>query len=47
MAVPPATIYVVYLPYLPLTERIVVGDWELIPQKDSEMQTPLIAARLS
>lgn len=31
---PPATVYVVYLPYLPLTDRIVVGDWELIPQQD-------------
>lgn len=29
----PATVYVIYLPYLPLTERVVVGDWELIPQQ--------------
>jgi hypothetical protein len=34
MAVPPATVYVVYLPYLPLTDRVVVGGWELIPQQD-------------
>jgi hypothetical protein len=34
MVVPPTTVYVVYVPYLPLTDRIVVGDWELIPQKD-------------
>lgn len=33
-AMPPATVYVVYLPYLPLAERIVVGNWKLIPQKD-------------
>jgi hypothetical protein len=31
---PPSIVYVVYAPYLPLRERIVVGDWELIPQRD-------------
>jgi hypothetical protein len=28
----PETIDVVYLPYLPLRERVVVGEWELIPR---------------
>ena len=28
----PETIYVVYLPYLPLVLRGTVGDWELIPR---------------
>lgn len=28
----PETIYVVYLPYLPLVERMGVGDWEAIPR---------------
>jgi hypothetical protein len=28
----PETIYVVYLPYLPLVRRATVGDWELIPR---------------
>lgn len=26
------TIYVVYLPYLPLVERMTVGEWEAIPR---------------
>lgn len=30
----PETIYVVYLPYLPLVERATIGDWELIPRAD-------------
>jgi hypothetical protein len=34
MPVPPATVYVVYVPYVPLTERITVGGWELIPQRE-------------
>jgi hypothetical protein len=25
---------VIYLPYIPLAERVVVGDWELIPGSD-------------
>jgi hypothetical protein len=29
---PRETIDVVYLPYLPLRDRIIVGDWELIPR---------------
>jgi hypothetical protein len=28
------TVDVVYLPYLPLRERIIVGDWELIPRDE-------------
>ena len=28
----PETIYVVYLPYLPLAERLAVGFWEAIPR---------------
>lgn len=30
----PETIYVVYLPYLPLGKRMDVGDWELVPRGD-------------
>lgn len=30
----PVTIYVVYLPYLPLAECASLGDWELIPRED-------------
>jgi hypothetical protein len=37
MADAPGHVDVVYLPYLPLTGRTVVGDWELIPR--SELQT--------
>jgi hypothetical protein len=37
MADAPGHVDVVYLPYLPLRERTVVGDWELIPR--SELQT--------
>jgi len=40
-AVPPATAYVVYAPYLPLKERVVVGDWELIPQRDLQARDAL------
>ena len=29
---PPENVYVVYAPYLPLSERVVVGAWELIPK---------------
>lgn len=38
---PPSTVYVVYAPYLPLRERIVVGDWELIPQRDLQEEDAL------
>ena len=34
LLVSPTTVYVVYVPYLPLTDRIVVGEWELIPRQD-------------
>jgi hypothetical protein len=30
----PETVYVVYLPYLPIAERMGVGDWETIPRSD-------------
>lgn len=30
----PEKVYVVYAPYLPLSERVVVGAWELIPKAD-------------
>jgi hypothetical protein len=30
----PGSVDVVYLPYLPLRERVTVGDWELIPRAD-------------
>jgi hypothetical protein len=33
-AAEPATVYVVYLPYLPLGERMDVGDWELVPRDE-------------
>lgn len=31
---PPEKVYVVYAPYLPLNERVLVGPWELIPKAD-------------
>lgn len=31
---PPEKVYVVYAPYLPLSERVLVGTWELIPKAD-------------
>jgi hypothetical protein len=31
---PPEKVYVVYAPYLPLSERVSIGAWELIPKSD-------------
>jgi hypothetical protein len=45
-AVPGQTIYVVYTPYLPLTDRTTVGDWELIPRaafQDEDAIDPHVA----
>lgn len=34
MSTPRSTVYVVYVPYLPLTSRVRIGEWDLIPKAD-------------